>query len=431
MTRVFVARLAGLRVFDPLGDQVGRVSDVVVQFSLRQKAPRVIGLVVEVAGRRRVFVPMTRVTSVDAGQVITTGLVNMRRFDQRSTETLVIAELFERTIGVQSADETFDAVVEDLAIEQERNRDWFIVKVFVRRGSGGSRSISRLGRRRGETELVDIDQVTGLQLEAKGQSAAMLLESYEGLKAADLAEIIHDLSPKRRAEVAAALDDERLADVLEELPEDDQVEILRGLGGERAADVLETMQPDDAADLLSELSPENAEELLQLMEPDEAADLRRLLTYDEDTAGGLMTTEPVILGPEATIAEALAVVRRVELSPALAATVFVCRSPLETPTGKFLGLVHIQRLLREPPHASIGSILDTDLEPLSPDAPIGRVTRMLATYNLVGVPVVDEVGRLVGAVTVDDVLDHILPEDWREERHGERREEQSEVTHGE
>jgi Mg/Co/Ni transporter MgtE len=177
------------------------------------------------------------------------------------------------------------------------------------------------------------------------------------------------------------------------------------------------MQPDDAADLLLELAPEVAERLLQLMEPDEAADLRRLLTYDEDTAGGLMTTEPVILGPEATIAEALAVVRRVELSPALAATVFVCRPPLETPTGKFLGLVHIQRLLREPPHAAIGAILDKDLEPLLVDAPLGRVTRMLATYNLVGVPVVDDAGRLLGAVTVDDVLDHLLPEDWREDRH--------------
>ena len=374
MTRVFVARLAGLRVFDPLADPVGRVSDVVVHFSPRRRPPppRVIGLVVEVAGRRRVFVPMTRVTSVDAGQVITTGLVNMRRFERRASETLVIAELFERNIVVQTPEETFDAAVEDLAIEQERNRDWFIVKVFARRESGGTRSISRLGRRRGETVLVDIDEVTGLHLEAEGQSAAKLLESYEGLKPADLAELIHDLSPKRRAEVAAELDNERLADLLEELPEDDQVEILRGLGGERAADVLETMQPDDAADLLSELSPENAEELLLLMEPDEAADLRRLLTYDEDTAGGLMTTEPVILGPEATIAEALAVVRRVELSPALAATVYVCRSPLETPTGKFLGVVHIQRLLREPPHASIGSILDTDLEPLSPLAPLGR-----------------------------------------------------------
>lgn len=422
ITRVFVARLAELSVFDPLGDQVGRVRDVVVHFSSSGRAPGVIGLVVEVPGRRRVFVPMTRVTSVDAGQVITTGLVNMRRFEQRASETLVLAELFERMIRVSTQDETFEATVEDIAIEPEPNRDWVIVKVFARKGSGGSRSISRLGRRRGETVLVDIDQVSGLQLEAEDQSAAKLLESYDDLKPADLAEVIHDLNPKRRAAVAAELDDEKLADVLEELPEDDQVEILRGLGRERAADILEAMQPDDAADLLSELSPENVEELLRLMEPDEAADLRRLLTYDEDTAGGLMTTEPVILGPEATIAEALAVVRRVELSPALAATVYVCRPPLETPTGRFLGLVHIQRLLREPPHAHIGSILDKDLEPLPPDAPIGRVTRMLATYNLVGVPVVDEDGRLVGAVTVDDVLDHILPEDWREERH--------EVTHG-
>ena len=133
---------------------------------------------------------------------------------------------------------------------------------------------------------------------------------------------------------------------------------------------------------------------------------------------------------DATVADALAHVRNPDLTPALAALVYVCRPPLETPTGRFLGLVHIQRLLRDPPHASIGSIVDKDLEPLTPDAPIGRVTRMLATYNLVGVPVVDEVGRLVGAVTVDDVLDHLLPEDWREERHEEPHDTSHEVTHG-
>src|SRR6478609_3133138 len=97
-TRVFVARLAGLAVFDPLGDQVGRVRDVVVVFRAGRHRPRAVGLVVEVPGRRRVFVPMTRVTSVDAGQVITTGLVNMRRFEQRPTETLVLAELLDRTV---------------------------------------------------------------------------------------------------------------------------------------------------------------------------------------------------------------------------------------------------------------------------------------------------------------------------------------------
>lgn len=424
-TRVFVARLAGLRVFDPLGDPVGRVRDVVVTFSASRSRPRVIGLVVEVPARRRVFVPMTRVTSVDGGQVITTGLVNMRRFEQRANEALVLAELLDRQVTVSSAEGPFGATVEDVAMEL-RGSDWFISRVFCRKSAGQPARGLRLTRRRGETVLVRIEDVTGLQTQTGDQSAARLLERYDDLQVADLAEAIHDLNPRRRAEVAAAMDDDRLADVLEELPEDDQVEILAGLDTERAADILEAMQPDDAADLLAELPAERQEQLLQLMEPDEAAPLRRLLTYDEKTAGGLMTTEPVILAPEATIAEALAVVRREELAPALASTVFVCRPPLETPTGTFLGVVHIQRLLREPPHGSVGSIVDRSLEPMAVDAPLEEVTRMLATYNLVAVPVVDRDGRFLGAVTVDDVLDHILPEDWREDWREDRRE----VTHG-
>ena len=425
-TRVFVARLTGLAVFDPLGDQVGRVRDVVVMFSASRPEPRVIGLVVEVPGRRRVFVPMTRVTSIDAGAVITTGLVNMRRFEQRTNEVLVAAELFDRTVRVTTAEAIeagfADALVEDLAIEQGPRRDWLGTRVFVRQAPAGvssaSKAMSRLTRRRsGKTMLVDIRDVVGLHEQAGAQSAERLLETYDDLKVADLAEVIHDLNPKRRAEVAAALDDERLADVLEELPEDDQVEILAGLANERAADVLEAMEPDDAADLLADLPPEQAEELLQLMEPDEAAPLRRLLSYDENTAGGMMTTEPVVLGPEATIAEALATVRREELAPALASMVYVCRPPLEVPTGRYLGLVHIQRLLREPPHGAVGSIIDKEIEPVPASASLETVTRTLATYNLVSLPVVDDDGRLIGAVTVDDVLDHILPEDWREERH--------------
>ncbi|GAB3449100.1 CBS domain-containing protein [Phycicoccus ginsengisoli] len=420
-SRVFVGRLTSLSVFDPLGDQVGRVRDVVVTFTASRRRPRVIGLVVEVPGRRRVFVPMTRVTSVDGGQVITTGLVNMRRFEQRANEVLVMAEILERPVTVNDPEGSFEATVEDIAIERERGRDWSISKVYVRQGTQKS-SLGPFRRRRGTTVLVPVEDVSGIHRPAAGQSAAMLLETYDELKSADLAEVIHDLPKRRRAEVAEAMDDARLADVLEELPEDDQVEILEGLPVDRAADVLEAMEPDDATDLLHNLPEEKQEELLRRMEPDEAADLRRLLTYDEESAGGMMTTEPVILGPEASIAEALAVVRRAEISPALASTVYVCRAPHETPTGKYLGIVHIQRLLREPPHGAIGAILDKEIEPLTADAPLGQVTRILATYNLVGVPVVDDEGRLIGAVTVDDVLDHILPDDWREERR--------EVTHG-
>lgn len=407
-TRVFVARLAGTNVFDPLGDQVGRVRDVVVL--VRPKGmPRAVGLVVEVAARRRVFLPLTRVTSIDSGQVISTGLVNMRRFEQRAFETLAVGELLDRT--VEFVDGSGPATIEDVAIELQRNGDWVISKIFVRRQPPGGRGILR---RRGETLLVSVDEVTGLGQASAAQGAELLLAQYEDLKPADLADVLHDLGLTRRLEVASALDNERLADVLEELPEDDQVGILQGLARTRAADVLEAMQPDDAADLLGELPDEQAAELLELMEPEEAKDVRRLLAYEDNTAGGLMTTEPVILGPETPIAAALAHVRRQDLTPALASMVFVARPPLETPTGRFIGVVHLQRLLREPPHEAIGSIVDTDIESIPVDAPLLAVTRNLATYNLLALPVVDSEKRLLGVVSVDDVLDHLLPEDWRE-----------------
>ncbi|WP_454041178.1 magnesium transporter MgtE N-terminal domain-containing protein [Cellulosimicrobium sp. Marseille-Q8652] len=409
-TTVFVARLAGTSVFDPIGDQVGRVRDVVVL--LRPKGlPRAVGLVVEVPGRRRVFLPLTRVTSIDGGQVISTGLVNMRRFEQRAMETLALSELLERS--VEFVDGSGTGTVEDLAIERQRTGDWLVAKLFVRR-SAEHKGTLRL-RRRGDAVVVDTTAVTGLAgRTGAAQGAAMLLAAYDDLKPADLADVIHDLGDTRRLEVAGALDNERLADVLEELPEDDQVAILSGLDNDRAADVLEAMQPDDAADLLHELPEAQAAQLLELMEPDEARDVRRLLAYAEDTAGGLMTTEPVVLGPETTIATALAQIRRKDLAPALASMVFVARPPLETPTGRFLGVAHFQRLLREPPHAAVGSVLDTDVEGIAPDAPLGRVTRILATYDLLCVPVLDSEKRLLGAISVDDVLDHMLPEDWRE-----------------
>jgi Mg/Co/Ni transporter MgtE len=133
-----------------------------------------------------------------------------------------------------------------------------------------------------------------------------------------------------------------------------------------------------------------------------------------------MTPEPVILPPDATVAEALARVRSEDLTPSLAALVHVCRPPLETPTGRLLGVAHIQRLLREPPSTLVAGALDTGIDFLRPEATLEDVSMFLATYNLVAAPVVDEDGRLLGTVTVDDLLDHLLPEGWRDRKIGGR-----------
>ncbi|MEU6121752.1 CBS domain-containing protein [Streptomyces sp. NPDC047123] len=405
--RVFVSHLSGTAVFDPNGDQVGRVRDVVAMLRVGKRPPRLLGLVVELSTRRRIFLPMTRVTGIESGQVITTGVLNVRRFEQRPTERLVLGEMLDRRVRLVDSGE--EVTVLDVSVQQlPARRDWEIDRVFVRKGKGGT------FRRKGETLTVDWSAVDGFSLEEHGQGAESLLATFEQLRPADLANVLHHLSPKRRTEVAAALDDDRLADVLEELPEDDQIEILGKLAEERAADVLEAMDPDDAADLLAELPEEDKERLLTLMQPDDAADVRRLMAYEERTAGGMMTTEPIVLRPDATVADALARVRQQDLSPALAAQVYVCRPPDETPTGKYLGTVHFQRLLRDPPYTLVGSILDDDLQPLAPGAGLPAVAGFFATYDMVAAPVVDEGGSLLGAVTVDDVLDHMLPGDWRE-----------------
>ncbi|MBB5774630.1 magnesium transporter MgtE N-terminal domain-containing protein [Nonomuraea jabiensis] len=395
--KIFVARLPGTPVFDPAGDQIGRVRDVVVGLRIGLR-PNVHGLVVEVQPRRRVFLPITRVRRIEPGAVVFTGRLNMRRFEQRATETLVIGEMLDLSVEHEGEPMT----VYDVAMDEIKPSHWEISQVALYKG------------RRRDPRIVEWEEVSGFDKLQKDQGAAGLISAFESLRAADMASALHELPSKRRIEIARALNDVRLADVLEELPPDDQISILGTLEPERAADVLEEMGPDDAADLLHDLPEEQAAKLLALMEPGEAAPVRRLLTYPETSAGGVMTNEPVILPPTATVAEALAHIRQQDLTPAVAAQVYVARPPTETPTGTYLGVSHFQRLLREPPSTLLGSVIDPSIDPIRPDFTLREVTRYLANYNLVAAPVVDELGRLVGAVTVDDVLDHILPEDWRE-----------------
>ncbi len=404
-TRVFVARLAGCPVFDPAGDRVGKVRDVLVVYR-KSDPPRVVGLIVEIPGKRRVFVSIGRVTSIGSGQIITTGLINVRRFEQRGGEVRVIAEMLGRKVVFN--DGSGEATVEDVAIEEANQGDWAISQLFVRRPKTSASPFAK-----GPTAFVTWGEVREKTTAGEAQSAEQLIATYSELKPADLANTLLDLPRARMLEVAGELSDDRLADVLEEMPESEQVGILTNLGDDRAADVLDQMQPDDAADLIAQLPEERGEQLLDLMEPEEADDVRFLLTYAPDTAGGLMTTEPIIVSADATVAEGLALIRRHDLAPALGAAICVTLPPYEPPTGRFLGMVHFQRMLRYPPHERLGTLLDQGLEPVTADTSAAEVTRILASYDLVSVPVVDESHRLVGVVTIDDVLDYLLPDDWR------------------
>ena len=405
---MFIARLAGIGVFDPSGDQLGRVRDAVTTLRVDRQPPRVIGLVVEIQQRHRIFVPIGRVTRMEPSQVVlSSGTINMKRFERRRNETLILGELLDRTVTLR--DTSAKVTIVDCAMEQNRARDWVISRLAVR--SSGAR-LAR--RRRGQLSQVEWNEVDGLAVPESNQGTDALLSTLSDMRAADLAHALQDMPPKRRNEVVQALDDERLADVLQEMEEDDQVEALRFLDDERIADVLEAMDDDDAADLLREMSVADRQRLLEMMEPADAEPVRRLLTYADYTAGGMMTSEPVVLLPDATVAEALALVRNPELSPAIAAQVFVVRPPQATPTGKFLGTAHLQRLLREQPSELVSGLVEKDTGALRPETAIEEVTRHLATYNLVAAPVVDDQDRLLGAVSVDDLLDHLLPEGWRD-----------------
>jgi len=413
VNRVYAARLAGMIVLGPDGESLGRVRDVVIDISIVRQQPRVLGLVLELLTRRRIFVPILRVTAIEPNAVtLNTANVSLTRFAQRPGEVLVLGQVLDTRVRVNDPElpqlAGTDVVVIDLGIEQTRSRDWMVTRVAVR-------SQRRLGRRT-TVHVADWHDVAGLTpsaLALPGQGVAQLLHQFEGHCPIEVADAIRELPAKRRYEVVNAMGDERLADILQELPDDDQTDLLRQLDTERAADVLEAMDPDDAADLLGMLNPTEAEVLLTRMDPEDSNPVRRLLKHSPHTAGGLMTSEPVVLGPDTTVAEALARVRDPDLTPALSSVVFVVRPPTATPTGRYLGCVHLQRLLREPPAGLVSGIVDTDLPSLTPEISLAALTRYFAAYNLVCGPVVDDDSHLLGAVTVDDVLDHLLPHDWR------------------
>lgn len=392
--QVFTARLTGRPLLDSDGRAIGRVRDVVIWPVAGTEPPRALGLVVQLR-RRQIFVPFGRIREVSAeGAQLLGGTVDLDPFTRRTGEILATS-LYGR--------KTDAGTVADVAIAHQRlgRSRWEVTAVAVTRG----RML-----RTGGPAVVSWQECRGL---FEPGPLAEQLASLREMAPADLASAFEALPQSRRGQLAAALDDEELADLLEELPEQDQIRLLNSLGSiERSADVVEEMQPDDAADLLGEMSAEQRERLLTAMQAVQAEDLRRLLRYDKATAGGLMTSQPLVFSPDTPVAEVLARVRDRDQPAVMAAQVYVCEPPMLTPTGRYLGSVGFQRLLRRAPSIPVGECIEARVF-VKPDLPQRELAARLAAYNLIGVAVCDNAGRLVGAVTVDDVLDHLLPVGWR------------------
>lgn len=406
-SKVFVARLANTAVFEPGGDRIGKFRDLIVSYRA-DASPAVNGILVEPQGfRRMMFVPMRLVQSIGSSQLIVEwDEVDERPFEQRGEEVRVFTDMLDHSGTLQNGN--VRATIEDCAIEEDDAGDWSVSQLFVRLPRTTKTMFGKAPTRYVAWEDIELDLNPEIDT-----PATQFLTAHSEMEPSDLADALLELPVDRRLEVVEEMEDERLADVLEEMHEDDQLVIIEHFDQERAADVLDQMQPDDAADLIGRLDDAKSHALLELMEPEEAEDVRMLLEFEPNTAGGLMTTDPIIVSADTSIAEALVLIRRSEIAPALATAVFVTASPYEPPTGRYLGLVHFQRLLRYPPHERVGSILDKRVEPVHTSSADIDVVRALARYDLVVLPVVDDEDCLVGVITVDDVLDHILPDDWR------------------
>jgi magnesium transporter len=233
------------------------------------------------------------------------------------------------------------------------------------------------------------------------------------LHPADIAQIVHQLTPGQGASLIAGLDDETAADTMQEIDTDLQRDILANLSPERAATILQEMEPDEIADLLARLPEERSRELLHLINPAESEDVQELLEYEADTAGGLMTTAYVAINQAHTVTEALEMVRHNILENDIRLPYVYCVVDETQDETQVLGSVSLWEMLVATPAQTLQDLMETDIPTVTPDMDAHDVAEKMAKYNLLAIPVVSTEGILEGVVTVDDALDVLLPPERR------------------
>jgi Mg/Co/Ni transporter MgtE len=260
-------------------------------------------------------------------------------------------------------------------------------------------------------EVIDWSDVGYLATDAATVQLKSSSDKLARLHPVEIARLAEALSYHHGSEVVESLDNETAAETLEEMPPESQARILGDMDEERAADILEWMSPDEAADVLGDLPEEKAEELLGLMEDQEQADVAELLTYEDDTAGGLMTTEFVSLPCDLTVGEALARLREMAETPNMIYYLYVVE---REGSWKLVGVIALRSLILGDPAAPLADVMRTELQTADPDEPARAVAQRIAEYNLLALPVVDNSGDILGIITVDDAMEILLPKDWRQ-----------------
>jgi magnesium transporter len=408
---LYLSQVTGRPVRDRQDEPIGKVADLIV--AVGEPYPPVTGLVVQTEGRR-IFVPWSSVASLDvSGARLRTRTIDIDKFRQRPDEILLRENLLDKQIV--DIDGRKVVRVNDLRLD-EAGGVLRLVAVDV----GGAGLLRRLGidgpfrtlarnlRLAVPEKYIDWEDVDPVETSIASIKLRVPHQGLAELHPADLATIIDQLAPRDRAGVLASLDDEAAADAIEEMEPDTQVEVLEDLEPARAADILEEMSPDDAADLVADLSESARDEILALMERDEAAEVQELLGYPEDTAGGIMTTEFVAVPETLTAAETIDRLR--ELEPDAETIYYVYVTDDE---GRLVGVLSLRDLIVAPPDTPISEVMIREPVAVGVLADQDEVAEVVAHYNLLAVPVIDDEGRLAGIVTVDDAIDTVLPTAWK------------------
>jgi CBS domain-containing protein len=405
---LYLSQAIGRPVRDQLGESIGKVADLIV--AIGDSYPPVTGLVVNNNGRE-IFLSWQAVTSLDAeGATLGTSAIDISRFQQRSDEIRLKRDLMDKQIV--DIDGRKVVRVNDLRLDEVEGALHLVAVdvgasgVLRRLGIEGPwRTIARGLHRDVPERYIDWEDVDPVERSIASVRLRVPHKGLAELHPADLATIIDQLSRSDRVGVIASLDDEAAADAIGEMEPETQVEVLEDLEPERAADILEEMDPDEAADLVADLSNESRVEILGLMEKDEADEVQELMTYAEDTAGGIMTTEFVAV--PATLTAAQTIDRLRELEPDAETIYYVY---VTDPDERLVGVLSLRDLIVARPEMPISTFMFDEPVAVRTDASQEEVTEVVARYNLLAVPVVDAEGRLEGIVTVDDAMDTLLPQ---------------------